>query len=211
MSKYYVKLFSAALAGAALFGAATSASAATLLGQTINGSIKIDGQDDNGFYTIDVLVGPVSVAGGFSNTYNVFKQLTQGGFATPSNRLTGDITLNITADTIAVRFNGQAQPFQLTSSFTGIAGNIINVVNSSTGIISGVNMDAGNSFTASSVSFSTIYFGFQPGTDVTQTEKLTFAAVTGAVPESATWAMMIVGFGLVGGALRRDRKRYSLA
>lgn len=29
------------------------------------------------------------------------------------------------------------------------------------------------------------------------------AAVTGAVPEPATWAMMIAGFGLIGGALRR--------
>ena len=31
-------------------------------------------------------------------------------------------------------------------------------------------------------------------------------AVGGAVPEPATWAMMIVGFGLVGGAMRRSRK-----
>lgn len=29
--------------------------------------------------------------------------------------------------------------------------------------------------------------------------------VPGAVPEPATWAMMIVGFGMVGGVLRRRR------
>lgn len=211
MSKFYGKLMSAALASAVLFGTAATANAATLLGQTISGSIKIDGQDDNGFYTINVLTGPVTVGAGFSNTYSVFKQLTQGGFATASNRLTGNITLTINADTIAVRFAGQAQPIQLTSAFTGIAGTITNVANSSTGIISGVNMDAGNSFTASSVSFSTIYFGFQPGTDVTQTEKLTFAAVTPAVPESTTWAMMIVGFGLAGGFIRKNRSRSVIA
>lgn len=31
-------------------------------------------------------------------------------------------------------------------------------------------------------------------------------AVTGAVPEPATWAMMLAGFGIVGGALRRRRR-----
>ena len=31
-------------------------------------------------------------------------------------------------------------------------------------------------------------------------------AVDGAVPEPATWAMMILGFGMVGGALRRRRQ-----
>lgn len=30
---------------------------------------------------------------------------------------------------------------------------------------------------------------------------------TGGVPEAATWAMMIVGFGLVGGAMRSSRRR----
>lgn len=33
-----------------------------------------------------------------------------------------------------------------------------------------------------------------------------FRVVSGAVPESSTWLMMIAGFGMVGGALRRQRK-----
>jgi len=35
--------------------------------------------------------------------------------------------------------------------------------------------------------------------------------VTGAVPEPASWAMMIAGFGLVGGAMRRRQIRISYA
>ncbi len=35
---------------------------------------------------------------------------------------------------------------------------------------------------------------------------LSISQLAGAVPEPATWAMMILGFGVVGGALRRRRK-----
>ncbi|OBX18036.1 hypothetical protein A9995_13945 [Erythrobacter sp. QSSC1-22B] len=40
-----------------------------------------------------------------------------------------------------------------------------------------------------------------------------FAASTssiGAVPEPATWAMMLLGFGFVGGALRASKRRQKL-
>ncbi|HWK40288.1 MAG TPA: PEPxxWA-CTERM sorting domain-containing protein [Croceibacterium sp.] len=37
-------------------------------------------------------------------------------------------------------------------------------------------------------------------------EKLTFDVVTPAVPEPATWLMMILGFGLIGGMLRSQRR-----
>lgn len=37
--------------------------------------------------------------------------------------------------------------------------------------------------------------------------EVTFAGPSGAVPEPATWAMMILGFGFVGGAMRSARRR----
>lgn len=37
------------------------------------------------------------------------------------------------------------------------------------------------------------------------------AADVGAVPEPATWALMIVGFGMIGATLRRDRRKLSFA
>ena len=39
----------------------------------------------------------------------------------------------------------------------------------------------------------------------------TFAAPAGAVPEPGTWAMMLLGFGLVGGAMRYRSRRMSVA
>ena len=51
-------------------------------------------------------------------------------------------------------------------------------------------MDLGNSFTPDSLSFSTFYLSFQPGTNVTQTETLSFGAK--AVPSP------IIGAGLPG-------------
>jgi opacity protein-like surface antigen len=38
----------------------------------------------------------------------------------------------------------------------------------------------------------------------------TFVSTTGAIPEPATWAMMIMGFGLIGGALRQAKSSQSV-
>jgi opacity protein-like surface antigen len=38
----------------------------------------------------------------------------------------------------------------------------------------------------------------------------TFVSTTGAIPEPATWAMMILGFGLIGGALRQAKGHQSV-
>ncbi|MBO9711552.1 MAG: PEP-CTERM sorting domain-containing protein [Sphingomonas sp.] len=40
---------------------------------------------------------------------------------------------------------------------------------------------------------------------------LDITTLSAAVPEPATWAMMILGFGMVGGALRSTRRRPALA
>lgn len=47
-------------------------------------------------------------------------------------------------------------------------------------------------------------FSAAPGDDPSDyTGQFSFSAVSGAVPEPATWAMFILGFGAIGGALRR--------
>ena len=202
------------IAGLALAQTAPAASA-TLFGETLDANITITGQDDNGSYTLQVLDGPVVVgASGFSDTIAVFKQLTLGGFATASNQIDGNVIVNIGANTISVEMQGQVQPFELESKFSGIGGasfQIASAVDSATGVISGVNQVLFASNTAHSVDFATFYNGFQPGTDLTQTESLTFAPVGGgggAVPEPSTWMMLLAGFAGLGFAgLSRSRRR----
>lgn len=57
---------------------------------------------------------------------------------------------------------------------------------------------------------SSLRLSFAPAATVASTSlvgALNSAPVGGAVPEPATWAMMILGFGAIGGMLRRSRRR----
>jgi len=133
-----------------------------------------------------VLVGPVVVgASGFSDIIPIFKQLTEGGFATASNQIVGNVIVTIGADTISVEMQGQVQPFELESKFSGIGASsfqIANDVDGAVGVIANVNLDLFDTHTTHSVDFATFYLGFQPGTDVTQTETLSFTSVVGLAP-----------------------------
>jgi hypothetical protein len=65
------------------------------------------------------------------------------------------------------------------------------------------------------------FYGFQRGTaDIAKivfsneyigVRNISTSAVSGAVPETATWAMMLVGFGAVGGTLRYRRRKTAVS
>jgi hypothetical protein len=200
-----------AVVGLVLVQAAPAASA-TLFGETLDANITITGEDDNGFYTVPVLAGPVVVgASGFSDDIVVSKQLTEDGFATQSNQIDGNVIVTITADTISVEMVGQVQPFELESTFLGIGASSFQIAgdaDSATGVMSGVNMEWSDTYTPHSVDFATYYLGYQTGTDLTQTETLTFApSSVGAVPEPSTWMLILAGFAGLGFAgLSRSRR-----
>jgi hypothetical protein len=201
------------MAGLALVQTAPAASA-TLFGETLDANITISGEDDNGFYTLPVLVGPVVVgATGFSENIPVFKQLTEDGFATSSNQIDGNVIVTVKADTISVEMLGQVQPFELDSQFSGIGASsfqIANDVDGAAGVIASVNLDLFDTDTTHSIDFATYYLGYQTGTDVTQTETLSFTTVvgTGAVPEPSTWMLLLAGFASLGFAgVSRSRRR----
>ncbi len=70
-----------------------------------------------------------------------------------------------------------------------------------------------NKFTLSATgrdAIHTLNFTFDPGVDHIQQIRVG-NIITGGVPEPATWALMIVGFGGVGSLLRRGRGRRALA
>jgi hypothetical protein len=105
--------FYRALAAAIFALAPNVAQADGLSNSTINAAITLQGQDDNGFYTVDVFTGAINVGSGFNSTYSFFRQDTFGGFSTASNQLTGTVSLSIAADSITLTINGQAQPVEL--------------------------------------------------------------------------------------------------
>jgi hypothetical protein len=81
----------------------------------------------------------------------------------------------------------------------------------------------GSSVTGSSIclgganygcAFGSSGLGFTNGIDSareTVTGLTTFASVAGAVPEMATWSLMVLGFGTIAGVMRGQRKRLAAA
>jgi len=176
---------------------------ADLINATINTNIVLEGEDDNGFYTLTVFDGTINVGSGFTNSYNFFRQGTYGGFSTQTNQLTGTIGLSITGDTIAITFNGQAQPAELLATFTSIPPTITSATETDSGFLDGVALPLPNAFTDTSLTTEAFYLGFQPGTDTTQTDLLTFETVTPTVPEPSSMALMATGVLAAIGVVRR--------
>ena len=80
------------------------------------------------------------------------------------------------------------------TAFTGPAAGTIGFVN----------------FTGLNLTGATHTLGFQQnGNSWTFISEITFDGKSGGVPEPATWAMMIAGFGLVGATLRRRRAAFA--
>jgi len=99
--------------------------------------------------------------------------------------------------------------------FTGADDNVVFDLTFNAAAIADITAAAGGQFLLSGRVISPTLFGAtQPnqfaagttsGSDITQLE-LTFTDVAGGIPEPATWAMMIIGFGAIGASMRRRKK-----
>ncbi len=94
---------------------------------------------------------------------------------------------------IVLNVNGVDQTVysQLLSGGTAVSINAIGIVNFAGGVVSSI------SLTCDACSFNTYH----------QFSDTVVTLGSGAVPEPASWAMMIAGFGLVGAAARRRQSR----
>jgi hypothetical protein len=191
------------LAGTALaFATAAPAAAAQLIGGSqisIAGPVITDTADASQAHSLDFTNGPLtngsapgtvttfnggatgSFAGQFCSgscgTINDIMSLVVGGSVTPFFTLTDGVTFSLTSITFIDRSVSGILGFKGTGTFSGNIG--------------GVAFDP----TPGQFSFST-----QGG------QSTTFSASTLAVPEPGTWALMLLGFGGIGLAMRRRRR-----
>ena len=145
---------------------------------------------------------------GFSN------DLSQNAFTRIQNNDSNGISENLTYISVT---DGIPVPFgnPLTANFSFIFGSPFTITSTlktfasiGYGDTSNASMDASNSaywdgFNGVSLNGGQVNFNItsNSGTDWSKS----FVPKVSAVPEPATWAMMIVGFGLVGGVMRRRR------
>lgn len=135
---------------------------------------------------------------------------TQGaGVAAASGGLTDPLDISFTGGLInALEFNLNALTGGTVSfSFSG---------GDSNGVTTGpltLGANGSNFFNVSGGSFDRISISFGDNASLQDIRQVRLAAANavGSVPEPATWALMILGFGAVAGTMRRRRARTALA
>lgn len=179
--------FNKLLAGAAF---AASMIASPAFAQNITGTLTFGASTGTNYF--DPAQGYVPAGyGNIAGTTVAIGSGTEFGFQDGSNIDTANFTgnsLTIIDQTIG---NG-ASIFYMTFT-SSVAGFFNNAAFSSNGF-GGTFSVAGNTLT---------FMAPQSSGNVTRTSVITFDGANGAVPEPATWAMMVLGFGAVGATLRR--------
>ncbi|MEN2786461.1 FxDxF family PEP-CTERM protein [Sphingomonas qilianensis] len=172
------------LLGAAAFAAAICVSPVANAADFTPGTpqFQVFGEITNG--TVSASIGNQGIAAG-SFTDNFIFKLDQTGIGSGSLSTSTSIFRSVTdVDIVSVVINGLAA--------TKIAGpNALVEFFSITGVP--ISFAATNTLTITGTSRGNGSYG----------GNLTFEPAVTAVPETATWAMMLFGFGLVGGVMRR--------
>ena len=201
-----------ALATAAIgLGTATPAMAAATLQQCTSGASCVSGTTNVnlGAYTNAPLVtGTVGIGGptvNFTSTNGNLDTNTGAAtiFRTDDGILTQLTFTLLTGSFTAAEFDllqGSDSTIDITLTAVGGGTSTFSVVNPTGSNIFNIIAGAGEAYTTAS--FSTTGGGF----DTFKQLRLVLGSPTTAVPEPATWAMMLLGFGGIGMAMRRSRK-----
>ena len=197
-------MFKIILGPVAALGVASAANAMTIVAST-NGP-------DSGIPAGQHLITDFSSAAGLSGSYQLVTSSVSGQYAAPFQDATqylavlggNTATLAISPALKALSFYwGSVDDYNTVSFFSGS-----NLVASFTGSqIPAAPADGsqGNPLNNRRVSFN---FGGEPITSVNFSSgqnAFELDTVSGAVPEPATWALLILGMGMTGAALRRRR------
>lgn len=230
-----MNVFKIAAVGAALLMALPAAAATTInFDQLPNGSTLPNSGTtiDTQYQSLGVTFSGTNTIGGYTGALNSWGIIPASGPGGSGNYLAsfgaipaGGVNNYLIApryDIMSVVFANTASAisFGLSASSPGVT---INAYNSAGGLLqslTGVASSSGfaiQTLTATGVArvdiVGTFSSTFANSARIFGIDNLTFtpAATAGAVPEPATWAMMIVGFGLVGGAMRRRQAKIAFA
>jgi hypothetical protein len=155
------------------------ASAATIVDPIVSGPVNTVSNFDTVSNTIGTILGFHAVAG---DTYDF--TFTLGG------TVSSDSNSQLQA---VFRGNGQAIPFTL---FSGVPGSGVSVASS-----------VGTTGPTLEKTISPGAYYLQTGPITVNNELVSGSIDFAPVPEPATWAIMLVGFGAIGGAMRSTRRK----
>ena len=189
----YNHIVTALLIGVSFIAAPASAA------EFINFETKADGSATSSNQSVGTDFSAIGVT-----FFNAFYKQCGGGCPSPTNGIfvsssnfSSPFTVNFAGITNSFSFANVSNSSGTARAF-GLNGDLLQEINFS-------NFPGTFSFSTTnikSVSFSsTSQFGV---------DNFNFDGVQSAVPEPATWAMMLLGFGLIGGAMRSAKRRQKL-
>ena len=147
------------------------------------------GTSDTGFYDLNTAL----------NFYNVVTGAP--GVITPGVSAQVVFTRDGASKTVAGYVNGISQFSFVDNGDLGVITSLLTFFRDDTAV--------GGEASAGRVDYIRIYDNALSATEVAALPNGTLPTTPGAVPEPASWAMMLAGFGVVGGALRRRRVRFA--
>lgn len=167
--------------------------------------------------TINVTADPGTYTASNGNTFEISGTGGFSGIASTLGRLNGTLQFSNTvggslAQALADFFvfsdaRGGTYNFSLASVDTVSLNRQADTLTSGTLYLLGTIVDANLNYTTPTSSSITLQFNSNGPSAYSSALTLSVPATTAAVPEPASWAMMLGGFGLVGGALRSSRRQ----